>query len=292
MRGRSGTKPIAGGDGWKIGGQADVRPPPVLVYHRVSRHPLLAGTWVTPAGLGRQLDILAREGLRALDADAWLALAGGGPGAATVDAVPGYLVTFDDGTDDLWHHREVLDARGVRPVVFVPAGLLGRRNAWEWRLPGRGAAHLSAARLRTLADAGWEIGLHGTTHRDLTRLADRALAEELAGGIARLADATGRPVRLLSYPFGQVDARVAARAEAAGIVRAFVVARAPREVPGHLAHRRRPVYCIDTPASVLVKLRDPDGRTLPGRWERWKEAGAHGVGRWTAGRRPQGDEGP
>jgi hypothetical protein len=133
---------------------------PVLAYHRISRRPLLAGTWVAPARLGAQLDALQGAGLRPLDADAWLA------------AAAGFLVTFDDGTEDLLRHRALLESRGVPAVVFVPGDLLGRQNRWEWPLPTRRTRHLDAAALRSLAGAGWEIGLHGGRHRDLLRCDD------------------------------------------------------------------------------------------------------------------------
>jgi peptidoglycan/xylan/chitin deacetylase (PgdA/CDA1 family) len=247
---------------------------PVLLYHRLSERPLAAGTWVRPRMLAAQLDALRAAGWRALAADRWLR-ADGGTG-------PGFLLTFDDGTDDLLAGRELLAARGVPAVVFVPADLLGRGNRWEWPLPGRRARHLAAAALRELAEAGWEVGLHGATHRDLVRCPDGELADELTGGRRRLEDRLGRAVRLLSYPYGRVDERVAAAARAAGFAAAFVVSAAPAGLPDGMAIPRRPVYCVDTARSVLTKLRDPRGRTAAGRWELWKERGAHGVGRCTA----------
>ncbi len=251
---------------------------PVLLYHRLSERPLAAGTWVRPRALAAQLDALQAAGWRALAVDRWLQAGGG--------TRPGFLLTFDDGTDDLLAGRELLASRGVPAVVFVPGDLLGRRNRWEWPLPGRGARHLDVTALRELADGGWEIGLHGATHRDLTRCLAGELAEELGGGRRRLEDRLGRAVRLLSYPYGRVDGRVAGAARAAGFAAAFVVSAAPPGLPAALAIPRRPVYCVDTARSVLIKLRDPQGRTSAGRWELWKERGAHGVGRLTALWRP------
>ena len=248
---------------------------PVLAYHRISRRPLLAGTWVAPAGLGAQLDALLGAGLRPLDADAWLAGTGG------------FLITFDDGTEDLLRHRALLESRGVPAVVFVPGDLLGRENRWEWPMPTRRTRHLDAAALRDLAGEGWEIGLHGGRHRDLIRCDDRELADELSGARRRLEDRLGRAVRLLAYPYGRTDARVAGAAGAAGFAAAFVMAAAPPEVPGRLAVVRRPVYCIDSPGAVLRKVRDPAGRTPAGRRELYKERLAHGVGRLTAGWLPR-----
>jgi peptidoglycan/xylan/chitin deacetylase (PgdA/CDA1 family) len=193
------------------------------------------------------------------------------------------LLTFDDGTADLHEHAGLLVARGCAGAVFVPSALLGRTNRWEWPLPGRATRHLTAGELGDLAAAGWEVGLHGATHRDLTRLAVRELDRELAGGRADLEDRLGRPVRWLAYPFGRTDARVVAAAVRAGFTAGFVLTRAPAVGPHGLVRRRRPVYCADGPGDILVKLTDPRGRTVPGRWQLWKEGSAHALGRWTGG---------
>jgi len=252
--------------------------PPVLLYHRISRRPLLAGTWVSPAALAAQLDRLLGRGFRPLDGRQWAAAWGG-------EVPRRFLVTFDDGTEDLYRHRAILQERQVPAVVFVPAGLLGRRNRWEWPLPTRRARHLDAGQLRELVAAGWEVGLHGATHRDLTRLGEDELRRELADARSELSARLRCPVDLVSYPFGRVDARVVAAARDAGFSHGFVVAPALGGLYQALAVVRRPVYCIDSAADVLVKVTDPQGHTLRGRWELGKERFAHGVGRWSAGRK-------
>jgi peptidoglycan/xylan/chitin deacetylase (PgdA/CDA1 family) len=193
-----------------------------------------------------------------------------------------FLVTFDDGTEDLFRYREVLSERGVPAVVFVPVGLLGLMNRWEWPFPTRRARHLTANQLRRLAAEGWEVGVHGASHRDLTRLGTTDLNAELCASRQVLQDSLGRPVRMLAYPFGRVDRRVATAAAEAGYHCGFVVSRGPLEVGWPWAVVRRPVYCIDTPEAVLIKVSDPSGRTWRGRWERRKERVAHAVGRRTA----------
>ncbi len=228
--------------------------PFTLCYHRISRRPLPAGTWVTPGQLEAHLSALQGAGAMA-------------------------RVTFDDATVDLHEHRQILIDLDITPLVFVPADLLGKRNSWEWGIPGRGTRHLTGAELRDLVDLGWEVGLHGASHRDLTRCDDRRLADELSGGRKRLEDVAGIPVRSLSYPYGRCDDRVVAAVRAAGLSAAYVLAANVGTDP--LRRPRRPVYCIDSVGDVLSKWRDPQGRTWAGRWQRWKEAAAHGVGRWT-----------
>ncbi|MBU8870249.1 MAG: polysaccharide deacetylase family protein [Gemmatimonadales bacterium] len=263
----------------------------VLCYHRISRWPLPAGTWVGPGQLARQLDVLLEAGVRFISPADYHhlitapVLCGEDPTPFPA-STPQVLVTFDDGTVDIHCHREILAGRGIRPLVFMPSAFLGRQNSWEWPIPGRRIRHLCGDQLRELAAAGWEIGLHGASHCDLTRLAVDRLTPEIAEARAELQEAVGRPVRFFSYPFGRAAPPVASRIQAEGFTAAFILA-AHGPVQGkidlfHLA--RRPVYCIDSPADVLAKVMDPTGRTGYGRWQHWKERAAHGVGRWTAGR--------
>jgi peptidoglycan/xylan/chitin deacetylase (PgdA/CDA1 family) len=260
--------------------------PVVLAYHRISRRPLWAGTWITPRRLAKQIDALLAAGHRLLAPGDERYNAS--PTTAVVGSRP-VLLTFDDGTVDLVEHGAVLAERGCAGIVFVPAALIGCPNHWEWRLPGRATRHLTGGELRQLATAGWEIGLHGAHHRDLTALAPDRLDEELTGGRRRLEDAVGCAVHRCAYPYGRTDPRVAAAASAAGFSEGFVLTRAPRGVPGSLARTRRPVYCIDSTRDLLAKVIDPRGRTVAGKWERFKEEAAHGVGRWCAAARPRHD---
>ena len=270
------------------------RPAPVdatvLTYHRISERPLPAGTWVTPGQLAAHLDRLLAVGCRPL-APSDLSATGcvGNPSAAAalsadgLATAPAFLITFDDGTEDLYRHRAVLAARGVTGVVFVPADLIGRCNRWEWPVPGRKTRHLATDQLNCLVQQGWEVGLHGCTHCDLTRLPDAGLRSELTDGSRRLADDLGVSVRWLSYPYGRVDERVAVAALDAGLTAGFTLGTAAENVPAPMARPRRPVYCIDTSADVVAKVSDPAGATLAGRWQLWKEGAAHAVGRWSGG---------
>lgn len=261
----------------------------VLGYHRISPRPLPSGTWVGPGQLARQLDALRDAGIHFVSPDQYLGAlsapdAGPAAGAASGAPPPAVLVTFDDATSDLHAYRNILQERGIRPLVFTPVACLGRWNTWEWPIPGRRVRHLTPAQLCELADAGWEIGLHGATHRDLTGLGTQELVREIDQARRDLESITGRAVRCFSYPYGRTTPRVAERVRAAGFSAAFVLAAS--DSAGGRADRfrlpRRPVYCIDGPGDVLAKVRDPFGETWFGRWQRFKERGAHGVGRWTA----------
>ena len=270
----------------------------VLCYHRISRWPLPSGTWVQPDQLARQLRALQAAGSTLISPDEYLDLIAA-PKAESKPDPDGILrrrptgspvlVTFDDGTVDLFHYRDILIDLGVRPVVFIPADFAGRMNSWEWPIPGRRIRHLSHDQLRELAASGWEIGLHGAGHCDLSRLSGDDLAAEISVAREKLQEKLHSPIRFFSYPFGRTTPVVVEAVRQAGISAAFVLAvpSSRRNTADPLQTMRRPVYCIDTVADVLAKVTDPGGETLFGRWQFWKETAAHGVGRWTAGQRKQ-----
>jgi peptidoglycan/xylan/chitin deacetylase (PgdA/CDA1 family) len=119
-------------------------------------------------------------------------------------------VTFDDAyRDTLTVGAPILVRYGIPFTVFVVGSFLSRPP-----VPGR---YLDAGGLRELAAVpGATIGAHGHTHRPLTRLDDRAVAEELRASTEALATASGSRPAALSYPHGAVDARIARLVGAAG----------------------------------------------------------------------------
>jgi peptidoglycan/xylan/chitin deacetylase (PgdA/CDA1 family) len=81
--------------------------------------------------------------------------------------------------------------------------------------------------LQKLADAGFEIGFHTRDHESLDLLGDEELRAAVTEGRGRLEAITGRPLRVLAYPFGIADARVAAAAREAGFACAYTLAPEP-----------------------------------------------------------------
>lgn len=77
------------------------------------------------------------------------------------------------------------------------------------------SAGLRSDEVRRLA-ASFEIGFHTRRHRLLTRLDDEALDAALRDGRDELERTAAAPLRLIAYPHGKANARVAASARAAG----------------------------------------------------------------------------
>ena len=187
----------------------------VLCYHAVSPD-WDADLSVTQEALDRQVGFLLGRGWRA---------------TTFTDAVLGsarsrvFAVTFDDAfASVLSLAAPILHRHGVPATVFAPTAFIDGEIDLEW--PGvahwKESAHagelaaMTWPDLRRLADAGWEIGSHTCTHPHLTRLEDAALRDELVASRERCAEALSRPCRSIAYPYGDVDARVATAAAAAG----------------------------------------------------------------------------
>ncbi|WLA03957.1 polysaccharide deacetylase family protein [Xanthomonas translucens pv. undulosa] len=76
-----------------------------------------------------------------------------------------------------------------------------------------------------------EVGAHTCSHPRLTACSDAALREEIGGCKRALEDLLGEPVTQFCYPYGNVDARVAATVQEAGYV-AATTTRHGRAIPG------------------------------------------------------------
>jgi peptidoglycan/xylan/chitin deacetylase (PgdA/CDA1 family) len=188
------------------------------------------GLAVTPTALERQVVHLLRRGYQ--PATFW-EIAHRPPARHT------FAVTFDDGwVSVLQHGFPLLQRLGVPATVFVASSLVDTheqplRGAAidEWHdSPWRDELHcLPWEELRTLVDAGWEIGAHSKTHPLLTQLDDATLAEELRGSKLRCEEMLGVPCRTMAYPTGDFDERVERATAAAGYDAAAAL---PRRLTG------------------------------------------------------------
>jgi peptidoglycan/xylan/chitin deacetylase (PgdA/CDA1 family) len=149
-------------------------------------------------------------------------------GAVTVTDVAGLLeapegaeavaLTFDDAfanfATEAW---PLLRDHGLPATVFVVSGHAGGTNSWGGREhPGIPTLPLLGWNdLGRLAEEGVTLGAHSSTHPDLRGLDDAALADEMAGSAATIAERTGRRPAVFAYPYGAHDDRVAAAAGAA-----------------------------------------------------------------------------
>lgn len=230
----------------------------VLCYHAVS------ASWpakiaVTPDQLEEQLQRLLLRGYRG----ATFTEAATAPANGKVLAV-----TFDDAYRSVLERAfPIMSRLGLPGTVFVPTSFPGSEAAMAW--PGidqwAGGPYaselvpMSWEELRLLADAGWEVGSHTRSHPRLPQLEQRRLVDELEGSKRDCEERLGRACRSLAYPYGDVDARVARAAEAAGyeaagpMLRGAAILRGSG-VPGRVGWPRVGIYLDDTPARFRLKV--------------------------------------
>jgi peptidoglycan/xylan/chitin deacetylase (PgdA/CDA1 family) len=209
----------------------------ILCYHAVSEK------WptefaVAPGQLRSQVRFLIRRGYRPATLSAALAR----PSGKTL------VVTFDDAYASVLEQAfPVLSELGAPATVFVPTAYVDGDESLEWASMEEWADTafadelrcMSWSDLRSLAEAGWEIGSHASTHPDLTALDDAALDRELTSSRALCEEEMGEPCKALAYPFSAHDPRVMAAARAAGYEAAVILDNYLAIPPGSLVRPGR-----------------------------------------------------
>jgi peptidoglycan/xylan/chitin deacetylase (PgdA/CDA1 family) len=165
-------------------------------------------------------------------------------------------VTFDDGFVGVHEFAmPVLLQEGLQATFFVVAGALGATGAdadWVRDAPSPRRT-LSATQLLELRDAGFEIGSHSYTHRNLTTLNEREVVSDLRRSRDVLEDLIQRPVTLFAYPGGRHDED--ARRAAATVGFHYSFSMADTDLPVALPHAipRVGIYRADGAAALRAK---------------------------------------
>ncbi len=224
----------------------------VLCYHALSPG-WEAALSTTPERFERQMALLSARGYRGVTFSEAVSRAPRGRVVA---------VTFDDAYRSVLElARPILDRFGLPATVFAPTDFIGSEQPMSW--PGitewRGGLHerelvpMSWAELRTLSQAGWEIGSHTGSHPHLTRIGGALLEQELTRSKAACEHHLRTRCTSLAYPYGDVDACTVAAAAAAGYRAAATLPRrlSPR---GPLEWPRVGIYQRDDDIRFRLKV--------------------------------------
>ncbi|MEU8803323.1 polysaccharide deacetylase family protein [Spirillospora sp. NPDC048819] len=198
---------------------------------------------VSPARFERQMTWLRAQGLRGagmselLDAHA----------AGRAENLIG--LTFDDGYADFATRAvPVLLRYGFGATAFIVSGRIGTHNTWD---DGPRKPLMTAEQIKSVADAGIEIGSHGRHHVSLPETDDTELREELEESRAGLEELVEGPVTGFAYPYGHAAAREVEAVRAAGYDYACHIK--PGE-PGRHALPRAYIGDRDGPLRMRAKL--------------------------------------
>lgn len=170
----------------------------VLFYHRVADlHP---NAWTMPcATFARQIEWIARRFEVISLAEAQQRIATG------VSPRPAVCLTFDDGYADNCHFALPLLLRERLPFTyFVSTDHLLKQQLFPHDVQqGVPLPPNSLAEIRSLADAGVEIGAHTRSHPDLGKIhAASRLRDEILGSKQDLEQAIGKAVDYFAFPYG------------------------------------------------------------------------------------------
>jgi peptidoglycan/xylan/chitin deacetylase (PgdA/CDA1 family) len=143
----------------------------------------------TPQDMGEQLDAIAKLGYTFVTPD--------DVRNNKIQGANNVMITIDDGNHSVYPaYEQVFKPRGIKPVLFVYPGVIGRTKF-----------ALTVAQLKEMADSGYEIGAHGYYHEYLSAKAFAAnrqkCLKEIEGPGAILAKESGKPIKIFAYPFGE-----------------------------------------------------------------------------------------
>jgi peptidoglycan/xylan/chitin deacetylase (PgdA/CDA1 family) len=186
-----------------LGGRSRRSRPVILTYHAIKPGDL--------QGFRRQMEHLGAR-LNGVFAD-----------ACGDDDHGAVAVTFDDAFQSVVDNAlPVLKRHGIPATIFVPTGYLGETPGW---IVNKGVPTseqvASAATLKGLDPALVRLGSHTVTHPRLTRLDGDTLRAELSASKQTLEEMTGRPISMLSFPYGLFNADVIEAARRAGYEQLF-----------------------------------------------------------------------
>lgn len=213
-----------------------VEPVSILFYHRVAdAHP---NDWTMPCKtFAKQIDWIERH-FDIISLEEAQRRIGSG-----VNSRPSVALTFDDGyTDNCEFALPLLLRKNLPFTYFVTS-----HNVIDGTpFPHDSAAGVplrpnSIAELRSLAQAGVEIGAHTRTHPDLGPITDRQqLEEQIIGSRTDLKNALGCDVRYFAFPYGlhenmnQLAFQIAYEAGFKGVCSAYGAYNQPGDDPFNL----------------------------------------------------------
>jgi peptidoglycan/xylan/chitin deacetylase (PgdA/CDA1 family) len=226
--------------------------PDILTYHKVGSQFEIGITSVTQSRFKNHLDLLSAAGKRFHNASDLVFDGANGDGVS---------LTFDDGYESVYTTVfPEMAGRGITGTVFPVVGSVGRENRWDVRLSFKRFKHLSWEHLGELSRAGFEIGSHTISHRDLTRMDLPSLRRELRDSKHMLEDSLGTGVRSVAFPFGRHNPRVIDEAVDAGYKCGF--ASAPNGSRSVMAVSRMSVHAMDGDAALARMLGLRPGQCL------------------------------
>ena len=173
---------------WVVQGPDAIKVP-ILLFHHIAVSPIGSRYYVPPDKFDSELKLLHDWGYTTITTTMLIQAIVKG---ASLPPRP-ILLTFDDGNEDNYINAfPIMQKYGFTGVLYIVVQYTDTPN------------YLTTDQIREMAAAGWEVGSHSETHRDL--LGDpEALRYEIVQSRKDLQSMLGLPILTFAYPFGSED---------------------------------------------------------------------------------------
>ncbi|WP_448588234.1 polysaccharide deacetylase family protein [Thermocrinis sp.] len=189
----------------------------VLMFHNVAKPPKsarLKSLYVKPDKFEKWMRILSKLNYKFVKEE---------------DLAPkgrGVLLTFDDAYKDFLENAfPVIKELRAHAIVFVPAGLVGQFNRWDFKKVNAIKPIMSWDELSYLVKAGIEIGSHTLSHPFLTKLSIKDAKREIEDSKKLLEDKLGVKIKSFCYPYGDYNQEIAELVREAGYEYAYTTVK-------------------------------------------------------------------
>ncbi len=221
---------------------------PILAYHKIQNAVELGVSFTTLPQFERQIEYLSRHNFTTISLHDYVLNRNIGEKSV--------VITFDDAYTSVYSNAfPILERHGYTATVFAITRFVGQLNSWDYHLRRFWASHCDWPQLKRLQEAGWEIGSHTVSHRNLRRLSSKQLWYQLRYSKDILEQKLGAGIASVSYPFGAFDRNVLTAVRAAGYDAACTLGyNFPYNQSFPFALARRGVYCFEPMAWFRAKL--------------------------------------
>jgi len=174
---------------------------PILMYHAVEVGEPSGYGYAVPAGqFERQLDTIRRAGFQTISLRR---LFDGLDGRAPLPRKP-IVLTFDDAYRNVYQVAwPLMRERAMTGTLFAVADHVGGSNEWDQAKGKPRLELMGVAELKSMADAGWEIGSHGSEHLELAKVDENQQRDEIFRSMSQLESLLGITPEFYAYPHGR-----------------------------------------------------------------------------------------
>jgi len=179
---------------------------PILLYHRIAVSPIDSQYYVSPDKFEDQMKLLRDWEYTVIPIELLVKAIKEG---AELPPRP-VIITFDDGDISVYETAfPIMQKYGLTGVAYIVGNYMDTEG------------YMTAEQIKELAAAGWEIGSHSRSHRDLTKLRIPVQRQEIYQARRDLEQATGVQASTFAYPFGKMNDSAGSQVHAAGYIAAM-----------------------------------------------------------------------